>query len=276
MGALTILTWGNIVSPQTGVIAMSIEIIVLTLLFLCWGSFLNVLGYRLITGQPILWARSECPSCGATIAPYDLIPLFSYVILRGRCRCCHQPISSLYPLIEFLTAFVCLVLFFISPAQYFPLFFLFFSALIVTIRSDLETMLISRYVTTYLVPVALLGAYGNLLPISPIESISGWLLGWIFMKTVQYGFKKVTNKDGLGDGDVDLIAMIGAFTGPIGCWMSLLIGSILGTLSALFLYAFSSMTPDRKMPFGPFLALGAIVWVIVCLSEQYFFYLSTL
>lgn len=78
------------------------------------------------------------------------------------------------------------------------------------------------------------------------------------------------HKDGLGDGDIDLIAMIGAFTGPIGCWMSLLVGSVLGICAAIILYVSNSMSTDKRIPFGPFLAFGALIWVILFMTLDQF------
>lgn len=141
---------------------------------------MNVLAYRLIRGKSIITPRSFCPSCGNQLEWYDLIPVISWMLLRGRCRICKVPILVLYPFIEVLTAGVLALLFVRVPAYYLPTYFIFFSALIVTIRSDLETMLISRFVTMFLVPIGVFASFIGLLPISLIESVLGFFLGYGF------------------------------------------------------------------------------------------------
>src|SRR2546428_8423420 len=129
--------------------------ILLLLLSLCWGSFLNVVGYRLMKDEHLL-DRSRCIHCKHQIAWYDLIPVISYFMLKGKCRACRQPISGLYPFIELFTTMSMLLLYYLVDFEYFIAYFLFFSALIITIRTDLETMLISRWVTLVLVPFGLI------------------------------------------------------------------------------------------------------------------------
>lgn len=236
-----------------------VSIIYVFLFSLCWGSFLNILAHRFINHISLL-APSACPRCHTRIAWYDNIPLISYILLRGRCRTCAQPISWLYPFVEFLTAFSLTTLY--MAHDYFWGYSVLFSALIVTIRSDLETMLISRFVTLALVPVALLLSILDLTPIVPINSIFGAALGYIFLWSIANLFTWITGKQGMGEGDFDLMALIGAFTGVLGAWASLLIGSLLGSACGL-LFLLHKGTFDRnvKIPFGPFLATGAMLYV---------------
>jgi leader peptidase (prepilin peptidase)/N-methyltransferase len=231
-------------------------------LFACWGSFLNVLGYRLVKDENIAWPRSACPSCKHTLAWYDLIPLLSYLMLGGRCRYCKARISPLYPFIELLTIVVMALLYTTVPTLYFPAYFLLFSALIVTIRSDLETMLISRFVTLFLVPFGLTFSALGYLPITPLDSIVGALLGSGFLFAISWLFYKATGKQGIGQGDIELLAFIGSFTGMIGSWATLCIGSVLGSLIGISYILISGSKKDTKIPFGPFLALGAIIYVL--------------
>jgi leader peptidase (prepilin peptidase)/N-methyltransferase len=245
--------------------------------FACWGSFLNVLGYRLIKNQSILFPRSSCPHCSTLIAWYDNIPVFSWILLGGKCRACKYSISFLYPFIEILTIIVLTFLYTLIPHHYFFAYFIFFSALLVTIRSDLETMLISRYATIFLVPLGCLMSAIQLLPLSLTESISGALVGYLFLATINGIFKYLRNIDGIGEGDFDLILFIGSFTGIVGCWISITIGSIIGSVCGLSYLLFSSSYGERdsiahaKIPFGPFLALGAMLFVLT--QKQIFYYL---
>ena len=232
------------------------------LLFLCWGSFLNVLGYRLLYGHSLLISRSFCPSCNSTIAWYDLVPVLSWLFLRGNCRTCKTSISWLYPFIELLTALSLTALYLTVPLAYFPAYFVLFSILIVTIRTDLQEMLIVRYMTLWVIPLGLLFSFTGCLPISLLESILGAIMGYSILwlvKTVYYFFKKV---EGMGEGDLELLAVIGAFTGPVGCWLTVMIGSIFGSLIGILLILITKKSTTLKIPFGPFLALGAMLYVL--------------
>jgi len=237
-------------------------LIVVIALLLCWGSFLNVVGHRLITHQDIIFLRSHCPHCHTTLAWYDLIPLFSWLWLRGRCRYCHQPISHLYPFIEVLTVLIGLLLFTHIAPQYWIAYFFFFSALIVSIRTDLEHMLISQYMTLYLIPISILCSIIGLLPITPCDSIFGAISGYTFLYILGYTARTLTGKEALGEGDLDLLAFIGSCTGLIGCWLSLTIGALLGSIVGVVYLIVSGKGRATHIPFGPFLATGAIIYVL--------------
>lgn len=280
---------------------------------LIWGSFLNVVAYRLIT-QETIGGRSKCPHCNCQIAWYDNIPLISWIILGGKCRSCAQPISILYPFIELLTGILFVLLYLkmmphcpaydsstvrsewvnqlceawatssavrpdISHAQYArPLssvpalswrgakglipHFIFFSALIITIRTDLEFMLISRFTTTFLIPVGIALSALEFLPISPLESFLSALGGYLLFYAIARGFYLITGKEGMGDGDMDLIAFIGSFTGLMGLWMTILIGSVTGCIATIIYLLSTGQHRSTRIPFGPFLALGAISYVL--------------
>ncbi|MBN1549755.1 prepilin peptidase [Candidatus Babeliales bacterium] len=146
------------------------------------------------------------------------------------------------------------------PTIYFWPYFIFFSALIVTLRTDLETMLISRFMTLTLVPLGFGLSLLGYLPISWYESLTGSVLGYGILWTVAKLFKVVTSKDGLGEGDMELMALIGAFLGPLGCWITLLVGSLFGSIVGLMIQL---ITHRRLIPFGPFLALGAMTYVLL-------------
>lgn len=209
-----------------------------------------------------MWPRSSCPHCHHQLPWYDLIPVISWVVLKGSCRSCKKPISLLYPCIELLTVVLMMALYCTVPFHYFPAYFLFFSALIVTIRSDMETMLISRYVTLFLVPLGLLFSLVGLLPISLLDSITGAFLGYFFLWAMARGFYRLTHKHGIGQGDLELLSFIGSFLGVLGCWASLLLGAVIGSLVGVGYIAVTRSSHSVKIPFGPFLALGAISYVL--------------
>ncbi len=230
--------------------------------FLCWGSFLNVCAYRLITGGS-LWSRSACPNCHNLLHWYDLFPILSWLTLRGKCRSCKAPISPLYPLIELLTASVCTVFLCTINPVYFPAYFLLTTALIITIRTDSEFMLIPRICSLYLVPVGIALAAFQYMPISWPESICGALMGYITLAAIAYLYKKKTGVTGMGDGDPELLAAIGSFVGVTGVWYTLLIASLSASLYAFILIALHKAGSDTKIPFGPFLAVGALATIVL-------------
>lgn len=230
-------------------------------LLLCWGSFLNVVAHRLVTEKNFFGARSRCPHCNHIIAWYDNIPVISYLVLRGSCRTCKRHISLLYPFIEILTTLSLLTLAFLPPTTHFA-YFILFSALIVSIRSDIETMLISRFVTLFLIPLGVLFAWSGLLPITVVDSIAGALLGYGFLYTVSKIFFWLTGKEGIGQGDLELLAFIGSFVGFVGCWVTLFIGAIIGSIVGTLYITLSGSSRAIKIPFGPFLAFGAMMYIL--------------
>lgn len=233
----------------------------LFIFFLCWGSLLNVIAHRLVSACSFVTGRSRCPACSHVLSWYDLVPLVSWVLLRGQCRHCHAPISWLYPTIELFTATTLTSLYYHVPSVYFPLYAFFISALIITIRSDIETMLISRFVTIFLIPIGFLASTCGLLPIALVDSIGGALIGSGFLWIIATIFCTIRGKEGIGQGDIDLLAFIGSFLGVIGCWLALCIGALMGACVGILHTILHKKTYDLtiRIPFGPFLALGAII-----------------
>lgn len=233
----------------------------LVILGLVWGSFLNMVGYRIL--QPILFKkpRSFCPQCHTTLTWYDLMPVVSWILLRGKCRTCQSTISWLYPFIELLTAISIPTLYYAVPAQYFFTYFLFFSTLIITIRTDFEQFLISRFVTTWIIPFVFIAAYYNYLPITLEQSLQGALFGYAFLFFIQKLFWWITQKQGMGDGDLELLAYIGAVTGTFGAWTTVVLSSVLGTLIGT-IYLLATKQKNSIFPFGPALASAAMAFII--------------
>ncbi len=218
--------------------------------------------YRLIHTAVSFGRRSHCIRCQQQLVWYDLIPILSWIRLRGKCRFCKQPISYLYLLIEVITL-VSLLALIVSPARdYFSAYFIFFSALIITVRTDLETLLISRFVTLVLIPVGLFASSMGALPISIVESCMGIALGYGLLWLIAYLFYILTGKKGMGEGDFELLAFIGSFVGPWGVWVTLLIASLIGSLIGLGVLITTKTQEPVKIPFGAFLAGSALLWVI--------------
>ncbi len=225
---------------------------------LLWGSFLNVVGYRIVRDIS-LFKRSHCLQCHTQLNWYDLIPVVSYLRTSGRCRYCKNQISLLYPVLEMTTGFLAVSIYLLTKPEYWIPYTIFYSALIVIMRSDTESCLISRYTTLLLIPIFTSTAYLNWLPVSFTASIVGTVVGYSILWIIKTSFYYLRGYEGMGEGDLDMLAMIGSFLGPYGCWSTLLIGSVIGSLVSLTLLSTTETTTDTQIPFGLFLALGAII-----------------
>ncbi len=227
-------------------------------LLLCWGAILNMLAHRFISEQPFL-APIPCRHCKKSFAWYEYLPFIGWLATRGGHVACGARRPILDPFVEILTLISLGLLLRIPPAIYLPAYFLFFSALLITIRTDLETMLISRFATLWILPIAPLLAAIGYLPLSPLASLGGAVFGYFLLYGIARFFFWATGKHGMGQGDLELLALIGAFTGPIGCWLTLLIGSITGSLIGIGYALLKGKAANVKIPFGLFLALGAMI-----------------
>ncbi len=245
------------------------------LLGLVFGSFYNVCIWRIPLGKSIVSPPSHCPRCRKPIRPWDNIPVLSYVLLRGRCRDCGEPISIRYPLVEALTA----LLFLASWARFgYSLLTLkalvFCSLLILTAFIDLDHQVIPFSLS---IPGLVLGLGFSLLPQSPIASrqspIAGALIGavagaafviaaWLLWRYVlgpiwrRYG---VDQKQGIGGGDLPYAAMLGAFLGLKSLLVALFAAVLFGIIAGYALRAAGRARKGQPMPFGPFLALGGLL-----------------
>jgi leader peptidase (prepilin peptidase) / N-methyltransferase len=239
-----------------------LTLVLLGLFFLCWGSFLNVVACRLIASKSLL-GRSQCPHCHTTLRWYQLIPVFSWFVLKGRCGFCSKPISWLYPAIELLTAIALTALFVTYDLTTFFAYFVFVSALIVTVRTDSEHLLIARIMSIGLIPAALAFQMLGILPLSFFEMAMGAVLGYGSLWTLKTIFWHIRKQEGIGGGDLELLAGIGSFVGPMGVLMTLLLGSILGSaVGGLALLTRPQTVGKLKLPFGAFMALAAITYLI--------------
>lgn len=232
------------------------------LLGLCWGSFLNVLIYRIPRGESIVKPASHCPTCKISIRPIDNIPLISYLLLRGRCRFCQGRISFRYPAVEALTAIIFLLLYkrFGWDWQefiYIPLA----SILIIIAFIDLEHYLIPDRLTY---PAIGLGLPISLLPggVSLGEAVIGLVVGGglIYLLTVLSPL--LFGKEGMGGGDVKLAAVMGVYLGWEKTLIALFIASLLGSLVGISLILLKKKGRGDYIPFGPYLVAGTLVMLI--------------
>lgn len=226
------------------------------------GSFLNVCIYRLPREESLVYPGSHCPACGAPIKPYDNIPILSYLMLKGRCRSCRQRISFRYPLVEALTGAVALALairYGWSPET--PIFFLLCCSLIVVTFIDLDHQIIPNRITYPGIPLGV-GASFLLPQVSLQDSLLGLAAGGGILWLVAVTFRWLRKKEGMGFGDVKLLAMIGAFLGWKAVVLTLVLSSFVGAIVGYAALRLSGRDVQEPIPFGPFLALGALVYML--------------
>jgi leader peptidase (prepilin peptidase)/N-methyltransferase len=223
------------------------------------GSFLNVCIYRLPREESVAWPSSHCPSCRRPIAVYDNVPILSYLMLRGRCRSCQAPISLQYPFVEVANAIGYLGVFWIFGFTAVAcVYAVLVSALIIVTGTDLSHTMIPDAVTLPGIVVGILCA-ALILPIGIVESLLGILAGGGILWFLAWISPYVFGKDGMGGGDIKLMAMVGAFLGWQPTLLAIMIGSFTGSLVGGGLIAAGVMRREQYIPFGPFLALGSLL-----------------
>lgn len=227
------------------------------------GSFLNVCIYRLPASQSIVRPRSRCPQCGHSIRARDNIPVLSYLILRGRCRDCGVRIPLRYPLVETLSgAFAAMAVARFDFGWQAALMFALIAALLVITFIDLDHRIIPDAITLPGIPIGLAASFGPGL-ISPSESLIGILAGGGSLFLVAWGYQLITQREGMGGGDIKLLAMIGAFMGWKGVLFTIFVASLTGTLAGMALICRRRGDMKLAVPFGPFLAVGAIAYLFI-------------
>ena len=232
------------------------------------GSFLNVCIHRIPLKESLIHPSSVCPKCEKKIRFYDNIPLISYIILLGKCRYCRQPISPRYPIVETITGLLSLALFvrYGLSLQYF-LFFLFVASLITISFIDLQHKIIPDVIS---LPGILLGLAISFLKSFDLvrlnhfppwtDSLIGIIAGGGFLYLVAIAFERLTGREGMGGGDIKLLAMLGAWMGWRALPFIILISSLTGTLIGGGSLLLAGKGYRVKIPFGPFLALGALIY----------------
>lgn len=229
---------------------------------LCVGSFLNVCIHRLPRGGSLLRPRSRCPGCEYELRWYDNIPVISYVLLLGRCRQCRARISLRYPIVELLTATV----FVLHPAVFgwtalMVVRLLFACALIVLFAIDLEHQILPNVIT-------LPGLAGGLIfslvfPPGVLDAVLGALIGGGVLWLIGEAYYRFAGQEGMGGGDVKMLAMVGAFLGWKLVLVTLIVSSIAGSLVGLLVILSRRGGLKQALPYGTFLALGALLASLV-------------
>ena len=237
------------------------------------GSFLNVCIYRIPRSISVVKPPSACPNCDTSIRPWDNLPLLSYILLKGRCRSCKERISIRYPLVELLNGILYLsVITHFGLGWYLPLLLIFVSAMIVITFIDLDFQIIPDIITIPGIVIGLLGAsiilpdpflchHACVLHEDRAQITVGFknsLIG-IFLGGGLFYLIAVASRGGIGGGDIKMMAMVGAFMGWKAVLLTTFIGSLVGSILGIYMMLFKGRGRKTKIPFGPFLSLGAII-----------------
>jgi leader peptidase (prepilin peptidase)/N-methyltransferase len=242
------------------------------------GSFLNVVVARLPHGQSVVKPRSRCPGCQKLIAWYDNVPVLSYLLLRGKCRKCSKSISIRYPVIELLTALLFLAVLrkfgwsWLLPIRDWP----FVAILVAVTFIDLEHRIIPDELSLGGLVWGLLTAW--FVPgLGLIDAAIGAAVGFGLFYGLAFSYLKLTGRSGLGGGDIKLLAMLGAFLGIQGVFVSIFVSSVFGSLAGIA-YALANSrkaasgvdVPQEEtsllkvaIPYGPFLVVGALYFYLL-------------
>ena len=202
---------------------------------------------------------SRCVSCGSPVPAWANLPILGYLILRGKCFSCRATISARYPLVEALTAVLFLALFLQRDLPLVLIYWPLAAALVAVAFIDLEHQIIPNVITLPAIPIGLACAW--LFPWTPslLDAMLGALIVGGMMWAVAAAYERWTGRVGLGLGDVKLMAMVGAFTGPFGVLFTLFAASIVGAFVGVALIPLRGRSLSDKLPFGCFLAPAAVV-----------------
>lgn len=228
----------------------------------CIGSFLNVVIYRLPLGQSVVSPPSRCPKCGYGLKWYDNIPVFGWLLLGGRCRQCKNKISIQYPLVEFITAALFLLVVWVTPPGALLVSRLLLVCILIALFSiDLEHQILPNSIT---LPGIVIGVLlSTIAPPGLRDSLIGVVVGAGILYAIAWGYYLWRREEGLGMGDVKMLAMVGAFLGWKAVLVTLVLSSFSGALIGVALIASQRGNMKLALPFGTFLALGTLVAMFV-------------
>lgn len=266
-----------------------------TLFGLLVGSFLNVVIYRLPIMMEKEWKkecidcfpdlepknktakkdevfnlsvpRSRCPKCNTQIKFYDNIPVISWLLLKGKCRQCSNPISCRYPAIELLSGAMCFAVSYLLPLSYFTVAAVLFTLVLIALTFiDIDTMLLPDQITLPLVWAGIYLALVGWSPVSLIDSVIGAMAGYLILWSIYWGFKLLTGKEGMGYGDFKLLAAIGAWLGWQQLPLVVLLSSVVGAIIGIAMLSAQKKGFDKAIPFGPYLAIAG--WICLLWGQQ--------
>lgn len=235
--------------------------VILFIFGIVFGSFYNVVGLRLAKEESIVFPPSHCPNCNHRLVFYDLIPLFSYIFLKGKCRYCSKHISIKYPLFELLTG----ILFVISYIKFgfsfdFIISIILCSTLVIITVSDLDSYIIpdSVLIVSF---VLIFGLYIYKYRTFAFDHLMDGIFTFIIMLGLKLLGNFIFKKESMGDGDIKLMALVGMVIGWKKAILSLFLAAYLGLPYAI--YIMIKKNPNHELPFGPFLSLASLILLFV-------------
>jgi leader peptidase (prepilin peptidase) / N-methyltransferase len=240
----------------------TVQVILLAALGLAVGSFLNVCIYRIPRRESLLHPPSRCPACGQGLRWFDNVPVLGYAWLGGRCRACRAPISIRYPLVELVTMGVFLLHYVAFDwSALLAVRLLFACAMIVLFAIDLEHHLLPDVITLPGIAVGLLASLA--LPPGFVDALIGMLVGGGVLWLIGEAYYRYAGQEGMGGGDVKMLAMIGAFLGWKQVVLTLVLSSVAGSIIGMLLLVTRRGGMKYELPYGTFLALAALVASLV-------------
>lgn len=238
------------------------HVVLLAVLGLAIGSFLNVCIHRIPRGESLNHPPSRCPHCGQGLRWFDNVPVFGYLWLRGRCRACRAPISIRYPIVEIVTMALFLVHY--AVFGWTPLLavrLLFACAMVVLFAIDLEHHLLPNVITLPGIVAGLL--FSVVLPPGIVNALIGVVVGGGVLWAIGEAYYRYSGQEGMGGGDVKMLAMIGAFLGWKLVILTLVLSSVAGSVIGMALIATRRGGLKYELPYGTFLALAALAASLV-------------
>ncbi len=219
------------------------------------GSFLNVCISRLPAGESVVKPRSRCPACGEMIRWYDNVPILSWLLLRARCRACREPISWQYPAVELATLVIWVgMAWHYGPTARGLVGAILFTILLAIAMTDALHYLIPDQLSVGGLAAGFAASFFPGDP-TPLISLAGAALGFFLLFAVGWLGERAFKKPAMGGGDMKMMAMVGAFLGPVGALMTIFLGALAGSV----IFGPISFKTGKLVPFGVFLALGAAV-----------------
>jgi leader peptidase (prepilin peptidase)/N-methyltransferase len=239
------------------------ETLIIVVLFgLIWGSFLNVVIYRVPAGLSLLWPPSACPACKARIRPYDNIPVVSFLVLGGKCRRCGAKIPASYFLVEIMTPAALAVLFLrFSWGWTFVAAALFTSALIALGVIDFRHKILPDRITYPGIVLSLVFSFFRA-DLTFLQALLGAAVGGGFLLVVYGAYYLIRKKEGLGLGDVTMMLMVCAFLGWMNALLTLILASVAGAIAGVLIMVLKKKDLQYMLPYGSFLAPAAFVALV--------------
>ena len=247
---------------QKGITVVEVVLYIIVFVYgIMFGSFMNVCIYRIPKEESVVYIQSHCVNCNKKIPWYDLIPLLSYFILRGKCRSCKSKISIQYPLIELLNGLLYVLTFIVMGWSITTVLSCFvISALIVLSIIDFRTYTINIWINIFILVMGIIKLITEIIETSDLSLIIYYLLGLVSVSGFLLIIYLVTSGRGIGMGDVNLMAAAGIFLGVKLIVLAFLLGCILGSIIHMILIRF--FKHDRVLAFGPYLSFGIIISIL--------------